>query len=235
MFHTLHFPGSVDDEIRKMDFLSANTTNHRRALMFVVSEIWGIFALLVFYRVSLTIYDVIFPPLVGLVVFEFLFRTRKWLSLRTLPLYIVAVFLLGQGLYSLLLPGIAYYLIKVYRQEDWGTQKDGVASGASNEPIGVPEPVTPAIGFSSFVNRYKQQIWGFVGWFVLASLFAIRSFGLITTPATIICLIVFGFSKTRKGLAGGILVAVSLNLVISLVRGLYSNALCFIPFYYTGF
>jgi len=100
----------------------------------------------------------------------------------------------------------------------------------SNEPVfeTPPEPVT---GLPGFVRRYRQQLWGFFGWFVIASLIAPFSFGLITTPATVICLIVFGLSKTRKGLAGGMLIAVALNFFVSLVRGLSFNATCFIPFY----
>ena len=84
---------------------------------------------------------------------------------------------------------------------------------------------------SDFFTLYQQQIWGFIGWFVIASLLAPISFGLITTPVTIICLIAFALSKTRKGLAGGILLAVAINFVISLIRGLSMNATCFIPFY----
>ena len=92
-----------------------------------------------------------------------------------------------------------------------------------------PEPVTD---ISSFLRRYNQQIAGFIGWFALASLLAPMSFGLITTPATLICLLLFARSKTSKGIAGGILTAVALNFVISLARGLSLNGFCFIPFYY---
>jgi hypothetical protein len=66
---------------------------------------------------------------------------------------------------------------------------------------------------------------------MVASVLVPWSIGLVTTPATIIYLIAFGLSKTRKGIAGGMLAAVSLNLVISLVRGLQLNAWCFMPFY----
>lgn len=92
-----------------------------------------------------------------------------------------------------------------------------------------PESVTD---IGSFLTRYKQQIAGFLGWFVIASLLAPISFGLITTPATLICLLLFARSKTSKGIAGGILTAVALNFVISLARGLSLNGFCFMPFYY---
>jgi hypothetical protein len=90
---------------------------------------------------------------------------------------------------------------------------------------------------SKFFVLYKQQIWGFIGWFVIASILAPVSFGLITTPATVICLIALGLSKNhnRKGIAGGILAAVALNFLVSMVRGLSTNAWCFMPFYINTF
>ena len=230
--------------------------------MAVASEFWGVYTLLVFYGGSLTIRDVIFTPLVGLLVFEFLFRTRNYLKLVTLPLYIIAIVPASHLLYGMLyslsfgggwslvgsleyliyefpfnvlffldtsvVVGIAYYLIKLYRQEGWEKQSVGEASEASNEPIGLQEPVTD---FYSFINRYQQHIWGFAGWFLLATLIAPWSFGLISTPVTIICLIAFGRSKSRKGIAGGILAAVALNFFIARARGLQLNAWCFMPFY----
>lgn len=245
-----------------MNWMTANTTNHRRIIMFAASEFWGIFALLVFYRVPLTLRDLIFPPLVGLLVFEFLFRTRKYLNLATLPLYLIVIVPVSHLLYGMLysvsftggwsltgslesllfefpynvyflldtsvVVGIAYTLIKHYKQEGWETQKVDTAPEAGNDPIGVPQPVTD---LSSFISRYQQQIWGFAGWFLLATFLTPWSFGLISTPVTIICLIAFGLSKARKGIAGGILAAVSLNFAISLVRGLQMNAWCFMPFF----
>ena len=97
-----------------------------------------------------------------------------------------------------------------------------------NEPVATSEPVTD---LASFARRYNQQILGFIGWFVIASMIAPFSLGLITTPATVICLLIFGLSKTRKGLAGGILAAVSLNFLVSLLYGLSFNGICFMPFY----
>ena len=244
----------------------ANTTNHRRAIMFVATMILGVLISLVVYKIQpLTYREFIFPPLVGLVVFELLFRTKQRLRLAILPIYFFVCLLVSQVLYGFLysatygyiwtpfmlgylfsefplnlyilmdssmVTGLAYYLIKIYRQESWEIQGAGTLSGAGNEPIGMHGPVTD---FSSFLTRYQQHIWGFTGWYLLATIITPWSFGLISTPATIICLIVYGFSKTRKGIAGGILAAVSLNFVISLVRSLPLNAWCFIPFYYTGF
>ncbi len=92
-----------------------------------------------------------------------------------------------------------------------------------------PEPVTD---ISSFPGRYKQQIAGFIGWFVIATFLSGGSvWGLITTPATVLALILYTTSKQSRGVAGGILIAVALNFVVSLVRGLSLNAWCLIPFY----
>lgn len=244
-----------------MNFLSANPTNHRRAIMLVVTLAWGVFMTLVVYKTPLTIREFIFPPVVGLVVFEFLFRTRERLRLVTLPLYILIVLLVSEILYGILynvsfgsvwspmatfqyllsefpynlyalldasiVTGLAYYLVKIYRNEAGAMMEHQPTQEVSNTPIFEEGPMT----FEKWLNKNLQQVWGFVGWFVLATLIAPFSFGLITTPATVICLLAFGFSKQRKGVAGGILVAVSINFFISLVRGLQMNAWCFMPFY----
>lgn len=85
-----------------MKFLSANTTNQRRMIMFVVTAIWGVFMSLVFYKTPLTFREFIFPPIVGLAVFEFLFRTRERLRPVTLPLYIIVVLFASEILYGIL-------------------------------------------------------------------------------------------------------------------------------------
>ena len=248
------------------NILTGNTTDHRRAIMFVAALLYGIFARAVLYNISITFREVIFPAIVGLAVFELLFRTRRRLSLKTLPVYIVVVTFLGQILYSLLyqfsypggiwnplvsltflfteLPyglyfliessvvtGLAYYLIKMYRKDDWETRDVALPPADSNGPTS-PESVTDLL---SFVRRYKQQLWGFFGWFVIASLIAPFSFGLITTPLTVVYLIKYGLSKDKKGVAGGLLVAVSINFVVSLMRNMQFNATCFIPFYFDVF
>lgn len=93
-----------------------------------------------------------------------------------------------------------------------------------------PEPVEKQE--QDFFTRNRQQLAGFFGWFAVASLLAPFSFGLLTTPLTIIFLLAYGFSKKSKGVAGGILWAVGLNFVVALMRGLNLNAMCFIPFYF---
>jgi len=97
-------------------------------------------------------------------------------------------------------------------------------------PQGDP-PLGQGIKLLEFYENYKKPIWGFFGWFLIASILSPVSLGLIITPFTIFVLIMFGFSKKDKSIAGGILVAVSINFVVSLMRNMQFNATCFIPFY----
>lgn len=237
-----------------MNSILENTTNHRRAIMFVAPAILGAIIVLVLYQMPFAIRVPIESGVMGLLVFEVMFRTRKWLNLKTLILYAVSATVMSQFLYSILygdfsfqglsgllsgfpynlyallemciVTGLAYYLIKIYRHETWLLPESTV--GVSNEPIYNES----SSFFGAWFQKYGQQIMGFIGWFVVASLLAPISFGLITTPATLICLLLFARSKTSKGIAGGILTAVALNFVISLARGLSLNGFCFIPFYY---
>ncbi|MCH7662923.1 MAG: hypothetical protein IH859_03525 [Chloroflexi bacterium] len=81
-----------------------------------------------------------------------------------------------------------------------------------------------------------QSFWtGFIGWFVgngLIWLYAINSpnigilVALLSIPANIIFLIM-----TRKMFAMGLLAAISLNLAIVLIQGVFVKAICFIPFF----
>lgn len=247
------------------NFLTANTTNHRRAIMLIAAMLYGVFMSVVVYKTPLTFREIIFPPIVGLVVFEFMFRARNRLTLATLAAGIVIVLFASTVMYGILysvsygsffwspviaftslftefpynlyalleaatVTTLAFYLIKAYRKESWQVHELVSTPADASAP---PEPVT---GLPGFLRRYDQQIGAFFGWYVVASLLVPFSFGLITTPLTIILMIGFGLSKTRKGLAGGILVAVALNFVVSLIQGLNLNAVCFIPFYFdTGF
>lgn len=107
----------------------------------------------------------------------------------------------------------------------WSPQVVGNGSGSVSPPQAVTDP-------PSFFRRYQQQTLAFIGWYVIASILAPVSFGLITTPATLIALLVFGLSKDKKRIAGGILVAVAFNFLMSLILGSFLGAVCFVPFYY---
>lgn len=244
-----------------MDVLSANTTNHRRIIMAIATVAFGVLMSLLVYKTPLTFREFLFPSIVGLAVFELLFRTRDRLMPVTLPFYIVVVLIGSEIVYGLLyglsygyiwspitafqnlyseypynlyalidssiMTGMAYFLIKVYRVDTWELSSLQSVNEMGNEPVLEDGPMT----FEKWLKKNQQQIWGFFGWFVIASVLAPFSFGLITTPLTVIILISFALSKERKGIAGGILVAVSLNFFLALARGLQTNAWCFMPFY----
>jgi hypothetical protein len=92
-------------------------------------------------------------------------------------------------------------------------------------------------------NSTKEQIIdfvvGFVGWFLLNSATWLLSGTLtdetygptwcVLLPLNVIALIVFLI--IRRWIGYGILAAVSLNLLISLVIGAMTNATCAIPFW----
>jgi hypothetical protein len=83
----------------------ANTNLFKRILMFAACGLLGIFTNLYMYQVpvfSLTPWEFLNTALVGLLVFELFHRARKWLNLKTLPLFIIFVTLISQWLYFLL-------------------------------------------------------------------------------------------------------------------------------------
>jgi hypothetical protein len=55
--------------------------------------------------------------------------------------------------------------------------------------------------------------------------------GILSFPLNLIVLIVFASIKRTHWIGLGILVALALNLVVSLIIGAVFNALCFVPFY----
>lgn len=249
------------------NFLLANTTNHRRAIMVVATMLFVIFMNLIAYKNQLTFQGFIFYPLVGLAVFEFMFRTRNKLTLKMLPVYILIVSstrTIIDGFLSSVLYGIswnplmnllslfvgfpynlyvlldasmttvlAYYLIKIYRNESWQIVE------SVSIPADVDVPPQSVTDLPSFLRRYRMQLIGFFGWFVFSASVWIpvrdgeEAFflNICIFPPTILALIVLGFIKRTKGLALGILLALAVNFVLSLARGLLFNATCFIPFY----
>lgn len=88
-----------------MNFLFANTTNHRRIVMSVTAGTFGIFTALFFYQLPLSELSILEPlntALVGLLIFESLLRAKRWLNLKTLPVFAILVTLICQWLYSTL-------------------------------------------------------------------------------------------------------------------------------------
>ena len=66
-----------------------------------------------------------------------------------------------------------------------------------------------------------------------ANLFYSFLLNYIVLPVNLIVLL--GMVSKRRRVAGGILAAIALNLVISLVRGATYNAVCAIPFFFTAY
>jgi hypothetical protein len=85
-----------------MEFWYANAANPKRIIMFLISGAFGIFADLIFYQRTLgafTIRFFIIYALIGILVFEFLYRTRRWLNLITLAFYAILVVIASRWLY----------------------------------------------------------------------------------------------------------------------------------------
>ena len=109
-----------------------------------------------------------------------------------------------------------------------------------------PEPKTePA--------RKFKLTWGFVigllGWFVVNGLLWLwwispgeRTVGseewlainMLCFPLNVGILFVLGLIKTTRPIAAGILAAMGLNFIISLIFGLTLNAVCLLPFFIGG-
>jgi hypothetical protein len=104
----------------------------------------------------------------------------------------------------------------------------------SGLPQNPPEPTVfpeTATGWRGFLARYRQQLIGFIGWYLIAwALTGLLSFWLFFV--SLVALIFLALIKETRRLAGGILIALALNFVISLILGLGLNAFCFIPFFY---
>lgn len=86
----------------------------------------------------------------------------------------------------------------------------------------------------------NRPLWqfaaGFLGWFLvngLIWLFFKDNIGLnlLVFPVNLIVLIVLFAVKKNRKYAQGVLAAVGVNLLISLILGLFFNAFCFIPFF----
>jgi len=164
--------------------------------MVVATEAFGIFTALVFYKIPLAFQEFIFPPIIGLLVFEFLFRTRKWLGLKTLPVYIIAVTLISQILYSVMY-NISYgnflaalplqSLIYEYPYNLYSLIEASIVTGLGYYLIKIyrhetwviserqfnaeasNEPVFAEgpLTFSLWLQKNRYQIAGFFGWYVI--------------------------------------------------------------------
>jgi hypothetical protein len=87
-------------------------------------------------------------------------------------------------------------------------------------------------------SQITEIVIGFVAWYVINGLIwwggtsNYRFFlAIFTLPGNIIALLICAIVPRLRRVALGILIAIALNLVISLVLGMMTNALCFVPFF----
>ena len=121
-------------------------------------------------------------------------------------------------------------------------EKDSGSQEKSPEPIKASEN---APGWLTFLDQESDQILGFVGWYalniVIWTLFGARpgdELGetgvmlLLVFPFHILVLFMLLVIKSTRKFAYGAVAAIAVNFVMSLVMGLITNALCFVPFIY---
>jgi hypothetical protein len=109
----------------------------------------------------------------------------------------------------------------------------------------LPVNESPPVVELSRNEKIRDFAIGFLGWYIINGAlwliinpgplnegsFANGLLGCITFPLNIIALIIFAAIKRTRWIAFGILCALALNLVISLIIGMSLNGWCFIPFY----
>jgi hypothetical protein len=87
------------------------------------------------------------------------------------------------------------------------------------------------------MQKWLLFITGFLGWFVVAGLlfyqqgYQIYMLNLICFPVTIISVIGLAIIRDSRWFAFGILAALAVNFIISLILGVMENGLCFVPFF----
>jgi hypothetical protein len=95
-------------------------------------------------------------------------------------------------------------------------------------------------------NLIGQLAIGFLGWYVVMALiygllfrsygtgsadYDLMALGCYFLPLQVLILIFLLANRKLRRIGWGMLSAIGLNLMISLVLGLFGNALCFIPFF----
>lgn len=101
-------------------------------------------------------------------------------------------------------------------------------------------PENPIERLISGAREQREVLAGFFGWYLFntAAFFIFRydrssyfSLAMLWPFVNIGVLLIFASVKDTRRVALGILIAVALNLFISLALGTFFNALCFFPFY----
>jgi hypothetical protein len=110
----------------------------------------------------------------------------------------------------------------------------------SNQIPEEPSDQRPDSGSAGAVNP-KRRNWrffafGFIGWYLVNGVIWVlpgnNEFNLLLTlPANILILIILAIIKRTRWIAFGMLTAIALNFLISLVLGLFNQAVCLVPFF----
>lgn len=109
-----------------------------------------------------------------------------------------------------------------------------------NQPDDTPEPRSSAW---TWWSKNAQIVYGFVGWYLVNGLFwllvgnpsfnsdynFIRYWAVF--PLNLLALIILALVKKTRIISLGMLAALALNLLVSLVVGASMNGMCFVPFY----
>lgn len=112
-----------------------------------------------------------------------------------------------------------------------------------------PKPEKPPLSRNQKISRF---LIGFLGWYILnglywyitephgldgdstftgANFYAVLSINLFLFPSNLLALIVLSTIPPTRWVGFGILIALALNLAISIVEGVAFNGWCFIPFF----
>jgi hypothetical protein len=103
-------------------------------------------------------------------------------------------------------------------------------------------PIEEPRDWREWFRKNDQILYGFFGWYLINSiiwLLIISNLGygeyvflnLFIFPINLLALIVLSARKSTRKIGLGILLALALNLFLSLLVGLSVNGVCFIPFY----
>jgi hypothetical protein len=96
--------------------------------------------------------------------------------------------------------------------------------------------------FQDWLRRNAQILYGFFGWYLINGLIWLllglspnEGYNIFVNiyifPLNLLALIVLSVNKSTRKIGLGVLIALALNLLLSLVVGLGLNGVCFIPFF----
>ena len=102
-------------------------------------------------------------------------------------------------------------------------------------------PMEELKDWREWLRKNNQILYGFFGWYLIngliwlyiSSLNQMESIfnNLFIFPINLLALIILSVNKRTRKIGLGILIALALNLLLSLIVGLSINGICFIPFY----